>query len=441
MKVPTLSSITKPFRLRHLAGLSLLTGCVLALPAAALPGLQPGETCKDRPSFTSRSFDTDLVELTVTAPAAGTYTLWITYPATLVAQQKIRMMNLGQREVTRLQEQLRAPICASTSAAQTSCSAVRATTDPATNTLELAGWSIEDSASIGLKIHRRQVLQSGGFVGVRWKTRDAYTASECMRRSEGTALVRVVEKHRLAFDLGTVASLLSEDGNWDVEPELAMSARSEWNAWFLGSVSIRYSAIAGQEDSGTPEPMEEPESDTEGMMSSPQTMPGMEMEGDEDEFDPFEDGGGVLELWVDGVLRLPERSWLGVGGGLGFSSIPGEAGSDLELAERWRAGVRFQTVGYNAGEPGDSLANSHGFVMFGLMDDELWDTVTIDDSISDESRRWFVEAELELPQIGGDTARALARFWASLPESGDGPGEVRISFLATFDPSNWFPNS
>jgi len=119
------------------------------------------------------------------------------------------------------------------------------------------------------------------------------------------------------------------------------------------------------------------------------------------------------------------------------------------VKKRWFAGVEFAVNGYNAGKPGDSLANSRGFFRTGIMEDKLWENVQLSPAsedgmtpatFSDESERYFLEGELEIPKVGTDSWRLLLRTFASIPTSGKGPSDVRVSALVSIDPRQWFPN-
>ena len=56
----------------------------------------------------------------------------------------------------------------------------------------------------------------------------------------------------------------------------------------------------------------------------------------------------------------------------------------------------------------------------------------------DESERYFLEGELEVPRVGTNWFRMLIRAKASVPRSGDGPSDVRVSVLGSIDPTKWF---
>jgi hypothetical protein len=265
--------------------------------------------------------------------------------------------------------------------------------------------------------------------------------------------IRVMNKHELNFDLGQVYTLES-GGNWGSSAEVAMTAESRWFTWFSSRFSARYSAIGAIDDSE--EMMEEMTGDDNGMMDDDGTMePGGMMEpgdmmGDGSEepmFNPFEAGGGTFEADLNIAFNLPNLSRFAVVFGAGFSSVPKPSGMDLETRQRTFLGLRNSVEGYNAGKSAERLADSSGFLQIGFGTDDLWDAVILEPAsadgmtpavISDESERYILEAQLDLPRLGTQSTRIAVRLYASLPQSGDGPSDVRVSALASVNPRRWF---
>ena len=304
----------------------------------------------------------------------------------------------------------------------------QAETTAASKPLMFCVHATPDGTRVPLRLDREEVLRGGGFVRVAYNSTETYPKS-CEETQVGAQSVRAMKKHYLSFDVGPVFNL-EGSGSWANNMEAALTARSDWFTWFQGGVSGRYSAIDTGEDSTDDPPAGEPEEN-------------------DGEFNPFEEGGGVFEASVYGVLRPPKTfSWAGIVAGAGLSSIPGAADSELETRQRTFAGIRFAAQGYNAGDPKDSLAESVGFIHAGLAWDDLWEEVEIEPAaadgsspavLSDESKRYFLEGELELPRVGTEWARIVMRLYASVPRSGDGPSDVRVSALMSIDPRKWFP--
>ena len=134
---------------------------------------------------------------------------------------------------------------------------------------------------------------------------------------------------------------------------------------------------------------------------------------------------------------------LGIVGGVGFSSYSGDSDS-VETRQRLYYGVRMQVQGYNRKRTPGKFGGTTGFVQLGWADDDLWKYQTLEDHDGDpetdkiavdqdERDRYFVEAALEFPNLGGEKGRLALRFFADLPQSGNGPSDVRFSVLAAID--------
>ncbi|MBZ0112840.1 MAG: hypothetical protein K8J08_10295, partial [Thermoanaerobaculia bacterium] len=259
---------------------------------------------------------------------------------------------------------------------------------------------------------------------------------ECLRKSIGGQPVIAIEKHSLTFDLGSVFSH-SGDGSWESNPEIAVRARTLWSPNLEGGFEARLSSI------GSDKPAEGETTEAEPAAEMPAEA-GAKEPSEEKAFDPFVDGGNLLQARVYGFFTPGWRQPIGLILGAGVSTVPSEQ-SRIETRTNVFGGVRFAVNNYNAGQPSDSLSGSNGFVQVGYAKDNLWESVvlmpateTTEAVLSDESKRWFLEGELELPAVGNKWLRILTRLHVSLPTSGDGPSDVRVSALAKIDPRQWF---
>lgn len=283
-----------------------------------------------------------------------------------------------------------------------------------------------DGSTASFNIDRAALLQAGGFMSLKFKALEK-DSDACSKRLQGPEdpSFKVLDKHTLSFDIGSVFNLQG-NGGWETNAEAAVLSTSQWRDWFQSGFSFRYSAI-GAVDEEDPGDGEEPAK--------------AEGDGEDNTFNPFESGGGVVEtnvyILVSPIRRLPR---LGLVGGWGLSTVPGEEGSELETRERRFVGLRNIIQAYNSGRNEDSLQNSSGYIQAGWATDELWRKVELEPGVlSDESARYFFEGQLELPKIGTDWFRIDLRFFASVPRSGDGPSDIRVSALGSIDPRRWFP--
>lgn len=315
--------------------------------------------------------------------------------------------------------------------------------DDGPTALTLCLFAAEGGTSVPVTFDRKAVLRGGGFLSATYREVVAEEVAGCDVRHRGVTKVKAIDQHVLSFDVGPVYTLDGE-GGWSNHAEVAVTARSEWSPLFHGGVDLRYSAIGAVA-----------ETEDDGMsMEGGDEGEGGEGGGDGEAtdvraFNPFEQGGGVFEASFHGSLHpLRNNRWLGLLAGAGASSLPGEEGAELDLRRRWFAGLEMSVKGYNAGQPAKSLGGTRGFVRFGYMDDELWDNVEIEPAsddgttpavFSDESERYFLNGELELPKLGTEWLRIYLRTFISVPASGDGPSDVRVSALVSVDPRSWFP--
>ena len=278
-----------------------------------------------------------------------------------------------------------------------------------------------EGTSVKLDFRRERVLKAGGFLGFRYQ---ALGKPACDVRGEGPTdpELKVLDKHKMAFDVGSVLSL-EGDGSWSSQAEATATFVSRWYINFSSGVSFRYSAIGAISDT--------PEEPADG-----EETPAKEI-------DPFQSGGGTFE---SGIFA----SWLfsknvGFSAGVGFATLPGEASGALVAKNNYFVALRAEVEAYNSGRPAETLAGASGWLQGGLLWDGLFEDVVVkaaegdgEELRSDESERFFVEGELEVPRVGTNWFRMLVRIRASVPTSGDGPSDVRVSVLGSIDPTKWF---
>ncbi|HEX5715365.1 MAG TPA: hypothetical protein VF179_04350 [Thermoanaerobaculia bacterium] len=293
----------------------------------------------------------------------------------------------------------------------------------------------ENGSTASLYLDRKALLKAGGLVGLRYTALKDEIDDVCPARKRGPEKpqLKVLDKHSLNFDLGSVFNLQG-DGSWETNAEVASIFRFYWYDWLQSGASVRYSAIGAVDE-------EEETDDDDGNGS------GSTDDSEDDEFNPFESGGGVLETTVYIVANNPRAPRLGMVLGWGLSSVPGTTGERLETRERAFIGLRNTFEALNAGRIGDSLENTAGYIQAGLASDKLWEKVEIEPAsedgtvpavFSDESDRYFFEGDIVLPRIGTEWFRVNLRLFASVPRSGEGPSDLRISALGSIDPRRWF---
>lgn len=283
--------------------------------------------------------------------------------------------------------------------------------------------------ALKLRVDRPTLLASGGFVGFRYvsQTEAENVCSDDRREGPADSQLKVLDKHRLAFDLGSVLNL-DGDGSWNASPEVAAKFDSRWYEHVLVGSVFRYSAVGEIAE----KPADDEESD------------GEDGEGDsDDEFDPFQSGGGSLQAQVFAFFPISSR--FGPAVGFGISTLEGDDGSEVDAEAHYFVALRGEVEAYNSGRPAESLAGSSAWLQAGWMKDDLYKDVVIEAATenseevrSDESDRAFLEAELELPRVGTNWFRMLVRAFATVPTSGDGPSDIRVSVLGSVDPSKWF---
>lgn len=171
----------------------------------------------------------------------------------------------------------------------------------------------------------------------------------------------------LNFDVGSVFNFQG-DGSWKTNAEAAVNQSSQWFTWFQSGFSLRYSAVSPQADDGGGNGMNN---------GGGGTKAGDSGSGDDDEFNPFTGSGGILETNIYLLFSTSKVPRLGLVGGWGLLSVPGEAKSPLEVRERRYVGVRETIGAINAGRDGASLQNTQGYVQLAWADDDLWKRVEL----------------------------------------------------------------
>lgn len=434
--------------------LSLSARTAQAAPAEELPS---GTQCEDAPQFGFTWLDTDVAGLVVTGAQKEPVIVTIEY---LVGNPPFDRMLEGMkgsvRPIQRLgnsagtekcwdapqtgkkeasEEKEGADSQSSRLAGRTLAAATtRASLRQARGALTFCVQPTAAGTMVPLFMERRALLKAGGYVGVSYFSTAPTQPANCEKKQNSVIPLKAMQKHRLSFDAGPVY-LLSGDGSFKGHAEVAMSARSQWSTWFEGGVAMRYSAIgeiAEKDPETTPPAAAQTQSSGSPKDASDPTT-----------FNPFTDGGGVLESNFYGMAHLPSAPWVGLAGGAGFTTVPGATGSELQTRHRWFVGFRSSVQGYNAGEPADRLGNSSGYIQLAYLKDELFQDVILDsmhpERRSDESVRWLLSGEIELPRLGTEWARISLRGVANIPRSGDGPSDIRISALVSIDPRSWFP--
>ncbi|MEM9597704.1 MAG: hypothetical protein AAGD06_25785 [Acidobacteriota bacterium] len=301
------------------------------------------------------------------------------------------------------------------------------------------------SAQVGVAA-RGPLLKAGGLLGFGYEPLpDDWedVEKDCPARLGlgQHSTLRVLEKHSIGFDVGFVYSL--ENGkSFASNPEAAFFARSQWSERFLLGIEARYSAISASDE---PDPADDGGMDGDGGGEA------MADGGDDEDptFNPFENGDeGVLEADVFlSIVPFKKLPRFGVVLGAGFSTLPGE--NDFTATKsRLFGGLRLNVDGINHGRKGsDHFSNARGIAQIDDAEDKLFEAVvlraasedgTVPAVVSDESERIRLTGEIELPPLGNSKIRLVIRGHASLPTSGDGPADIRLSALASFDPRDWF---
>jgi hypothetical protein len=220
--------------------------------------------------------------------------------------------------------------------------------------------------------------------------------------------VVALEPHHLSIDLGPVF-VMKNNGSFETDTELALTGTSRWFDVFGGAVDLRISSLNLP---GSPATASPPSAGAPPVSLASSTV--------------FEGAArGILYPWGAG-WNMPA---FGLVAGGGMRSLPSEFAN---LKGNLFAGFRLQVAGYNAGNPGDSLADTRGFLELGFARDGYW----LDRSFgSDQRNRLYAEGQLEIPGLGGENVRVLMRVRSSTPLQFDGPSELRLSALVSINPA------
>lgn len=226
--------------------------------------------------------------------------------------------------------------------------------------------------------------------------------------------VVVLEPHHLSIDIGPVF-VMRNDGKFDTEGELALTASSRWTEMLGAAVDLRLSSLnlpASAAGSGAG-----------GAATPPVSLSSSNV---------FE--GTARAIFYPGGVAWSTPSFGLVGGGGVRSRLNRDSTTDpVPLLEaNLMAGMRLQVPGYNAGNPADSLAGTQGFIEVGYTRDRYWKDPSVQ---SDQRNRLYAEGQLEIPGLGGKNVRVLMRVRGSKPMQFDGPSDLRISALAAINPA------
>lgn len=306
----------------------------------------------------------------------------------------------------------------------------------------------DDKVAIPFEADRCSILLSGGQLGFRWKRhKNDLEETTCFAQRQGPSdpTLTALRKHYLGFDAGLLMNL-EGDGSWDTNLEASLTTISQWRTWFQSGLQMRYSAVGAISEV---EPMDDA---MNGDMSGEGEGEGDDSETsapDPQEFNPFDEGEGVFEadLWLT-FSPFAQARRVGFVAGAGVTTVPADGNSALESRTRGYYGLAIDVAAFNLGRAGDGLQGARSFLHLAWAEDELFENVLLkaasDDGsekavYGDESERYLLKGELELPQVGNDYFRLLMRGVVNVPRSGDGPSDIRVSALISTDPRKWFP--
>jgi hypothetical protein len=220
--------------------------------------------------------------------------------------------------------------------------------------------------------------------------------------------VVALEPHHLSIDVGPVF-VMKSNGSFETDTELALTGMSRWLDVFAGAVDLRISSLNLP---GSSAPASPPSAGAPPVSLASSTV--------------FEGAARAIGYPWGAGWNMPS---FGVVGGVGMRSLPAEF---MNLKGNFFGGFRLQVAGYNAGNPGDSLADTRGFLELGYARDGYW----LDRSFnSDQRNRLYAEGQLEIPGLGGENVRVLMRVRSSTPVQFDGPSELRLSALVSINPA------
>ncbi|HET9752676.1 MAG TPA: hypothetical protein VFP52_06935, partial [Myxococcales bacterium] len=252
----------------------------------------------------------------------------------------------------------------------------------------------------------------------RWFNRGSILASYAAptRRNEAGQNVELyqadgvvaLEPHHLSIDVGPVF-VMKSNGSFETDTELALTGMSRWLDVFAGALDLRISSLNLP---GSSAPASPPSAGEPPLSLASSTI--------------FEAAARAIGYPWGAGWNLPA---FGVVGGVGVRSLPAEF---MNLKGNLFGGFRLQVAGYNAGNPGDSLADTNGFLELGFARDGYWLNSSFN---SDQRNRLYAEGQLEIPGLGGENVRVLMRVRSSTPVQFDGPSELRLSALVSINPA------
>lgn len=225
--------------------------------------------------------------------------------------------------------------------------------------------------------------------------------------------VIVLQQHFLRVDFG-VAFIRDAAGGFSTHPELSMNAYSRWRGWVSGDVDLRLVKL---------EAIETPTNDPS---SSPLTRGGSTLD----------TAGRILlnidpgrKSWLHVFALEGSQPWAAIVLGGGLRTAP--SATETDVRRRLFVGGRLQVLGYNAGAPAQSFADTRGFIELGYGWDQFWTGTPI----AHGTHRLYAEGQLEIPSLGTKWIRVLARLKVDRPWEGYGASEVRFSLLSSIDPA------
>ena len=274
------------------------------------------------------------------------------------------------------------------------------------------------------------LISSGGRIRIIYDaiTPDPTKQELCTARQTGFVDIVALEKHHLSIDLGVIFAL-NGDGSFSSKGEFSANASSRIRANWTGMVDVRYDYLAAVQQ-------------TTGTSSTPGTTESFRPS------NPFQSGGGTFDSSITALLHPGqtqwELPWWAFVGGLGIRTQPAASNTSVTARGRVYVGGRIQVVGYNPGDPANSLANTRGFFQIGYAYDRFWEYTCASSSSStscqsvDSPNRLIAAGQLEIPGVGTKTVRVLALARLDWPLGGTTPGsptEFSLSVLAAINPT------
>ncbi|MDB5967914.1 MAG: hypothetical protein JWQ90_364 [Hydrocarboniphaga sp.] len=207
------------------------------------------------------------------------------------------------------------------------------------------------------------------------------------------------------------AYTLTPDGSWSSGVDTVFRSETAPKGAFRGYFQLSYTTRGGPKaEDGEPDDGAE----TEAGETAPEFV------------SPFDAKGGIVNIQTGGnwmPFSDPPYDWLGLSGRLGYESLPTEEGSSG--LNTFKPFVSFGLVTRTIYTDQHSL----GQIFLGYSRDYRWDKDLTGDSKNRYDRVVF-SGLLELFQV--EKATIATRLFASMPVTGKGDTEFRISILAGF---------